>query len=71
MHLGDSLGRKRKIRERKKEDAGPLKCQNCFLSFKAVRSFTHLLFHSASHLHINSCNLNLVIFNRCATRSAV
>lgn len=61
----------RKIREGKKEDAGALKCQSCFLPFKAVRSFTDLLFHSASHLHIRSWNLNLVIFNRCTTRSAV
>lgn len=70
-HLEDWLGGKRKIREGKKEDAGLPKCQNCFPPFKAVRSFTHLLFHFVSHLHIKSCNLNLVIFNRCATRSAV
>lgn len=67
-----SLGRRERfwrIREQKKETAGPLKCQKCFRPFKVIRSFTHLLSHSAFHLHIQFCGLSLVIFNTHATRS--
>lgn len=70
-----SLGRTRRLwrtRESKKEVAGPSsECQKCFLPFNIITSFTHLMSHSASHLHIKSCGLSLVIFNTHATRSAI